>query len=411
MPFGLLWCCYTRSSQHALRVARYVTNAFRPFVVLLQGVYGDVFQQVLGHQCLSAFCGVVTISPSSNPSQSLSVTNAFRPFVVLLLDGEFHGRDWHVVVTNAFRPFVVLLPQRYRQGPGRDDRVTNAFRPFVVLLLGSLAQLLAKANESPMPFGLLWCCYHTPGPWLATPTTVTNAFRPFVVLLRKTESNTITPRPSHQCLSAFCGVVTRITEDGSAVRIIMSPMPFGLLWCCYRSSTDCPAGASDWSPMPFGLLWCCYVQKQCGAVLASKSPMPFGLLWCCYMQPSGTLATSDESPMPFGLLWCCYRSCLRQDFIRLDGVTNAFRPFVVLLLLHILITHSKPMSHHCLSAFCGVVTKPLRENIRPCCCSHQCLSAFCGVVTYWKEHVATAPWCHQCLSAFCGVVTFLQRSR
>ena len=58
MPFGLLWCCYTKQRRNTRR-ARNVTNAFRPFVVLLL------------HE-------IQYMDPA------VRVTNAFRPFVVLL---------------------------------------------------------------------------------------------------------------------------------------------------------------------------------------------------------------------------------------------------------------------------------------------------------------------------------------
>ena len=112
----------------------------------------------LSHQCLSAFCGVVTAS----------------------------------VIPTAIR----------------RDYVTNAFRPFVVLLLCTEKKTQSLEALSPMPFGLLWCCYsdakRMPSAW----PDVTNAFRPFVVLLLQKSAEHSPEAMSHQCLSAFCGVVT-----------------------------------------------------------------------------------------------------------------------------------------------------------------------------------------------------------
>ncbi len=46
------------------------------------------------------------------------------------------------------------------------------------------------------------------------------------------------------------------------------------------------------------------------------SPMPFGLLWCCYLQlPSPDRIGHRQSPMPFGLLWCCYPKVTAIQFI------------------------------------------------------------------------------------------------
>ncbi len=59
MPFGLLWCCYTL-----------IRSSF------------PVHRQ--RHQCLSAFCGVVTAGGQPCGHLPGPVTNAFRPFVVLL---------------------------------------------------------------------------------------------------------------------------------------------------------------------------------------------------------------------------------------------------------------------------------------------------------------------------------------
>ncbi len=135
MPFGLLWCCYIITQLPSPFDESLVTNAFRPFVVLLRMGNGKC-------RC-----------------HEVRVTNAFRPFVVLLRT----GRHWSLSVrdvTNAFRPFVVLLQQQYRQCHRYSFCVTNAFRPFVVLLRHG-------RHLPPVRSG-----------------RVTNAFRPFVVLLQ-----------------------------------------------------------------------------------------------------------------------------------------------------------------------------------------------------------------------------------
>ena len=86
MPFGLLWCCYNKNTLAGIGAILVVTNAFRPFVVLLPDYWKANRQQVLsGHQCLSAFCGVVTrLVNTKSRLDEILVTNAFRPFVVLL---------------------------------------------------------------------------------------------------------------------------------------------------------------------------------------------------------------------------------------------------------------------------------------------------------------------------------------
>ncbi len=188
-----------------------VTNAFRPFVVLLRP-------------------GRLRGLPDA-----LRVTNAFRPFVVLLQKLGLDDAAITSRVTNAFRPFVVLLRPRRSSYCRSDCSVTNAFRPFVVLLQRNFisrplrlqashqclsafcgvvtdggGEMSAPINESPMPFGFLWCCYPLlPGVgWIGD--SVTNAFRLFVVLLLPCALFILLISfVSHQCLSAFCGVVTK----------------------------------------------------------------------------------------------------------------------------------------------------------------------------------------------------------
>ena len=142
-----------------------------------------------------------------------------------------------------------------------------------------------------MPFGLLWCCYMT------------------------TLSNLITALIGHQCLSAFCGVVTafRCAVTPGNFHVTNAFRPFVVL---LRASGTHHPGLRSRSPMPFGLLWCCYPPVQ------RPSPGSDGL-----------------SPMPFGLLWCCYDH--REQLPLGIHVTNAFRPFVVLLLNETTITAQK----------------------------------------------------------------------
>ena len=63
-------------------------------------------------------------------------------------------------VAGAFRPVVVLLHAIVTSNETADWVVTNAFRP-VVVLLHLMVEDTAKpaVSLSPMPFGLLWCCY------------------------------------------------------------------------------------------------------------------------------------------------------------------------------------------------------------------------------------------------------------
>ncbi len=110
-----------------------------------------------------------------------------------------------------------------------------------------------------------------------------------------------------------------------------------------------------------------------------ESPMPFGLLWCCYTCNRKHGQARLQSPMPFGLLWCCYRITLKRLFIA-AAVTNAFRPVVVLLRCFLLALFVRAR-HQCLSACCGVVTRTVAVEVMESSGSHQCLSACCGVVT------------------------------
>ncbi len=185
MPFGLLWCCYLVQARATSRCP-------------------------LGHQCLSAFCGVVTRQRTRPRPPADPVTNAFRPFVVLLPVLIQAYLETSAGVTNAFRPFVVLLPlvsSNAKTGPIPSPM------PFGLLwccYCRVRCRGFPLVQASPMPFGLLWCCYPNKD---GVPSW---------------------PGRRHQCLSAFCGVVTpRMRIIGHAV-VAVSPMPFGLLWCCYE---------------------------------------------------------------------------------------------------------------------------------------------------------------------------------
>ena len=127
-----------------------------------------------------------------------------------------------------------------------------------------------------------------------------------MVLLRdiERELNAANKR-SHQCLSACCGVVTKKVAR-SAFELWLSPMPFGLLWCCYD---ECPEKYSE-------------VRQVTNAF----RPVVVLLPTRHYL----AVVTNRASPMPFGLLWCCYRRKAYPPQYR-RFVTNAFRPVVVLL--------------------------------------------------------------------------------
>ncbi len=138
-------------------------------------------------------------------------------------------------------PFGLLWCCYLRQGDddrGADEYVTNAFRPFVVLL-----HLRGRRTQGSV-------------------RRVTNAFRPFVVLLQATAKGVDFGSASHQCLSAFCGVVTLVHPREVFRAAIVSPMPFGLLWCCYKSAEGEATKNGVESPMPFGLLWCFYLLRM-----------------------------------------------------------------------------------------------------------------------------------------------------
>ncbi len=261
MPFGLLWCCYLRLRQRSPRPPGHVTNAFRPFVVLLRKrenhlingnitspmpfgllwcCYPSPFDESLYGQTKSPMpfgllwcCYFWTATKIT--AQKKRVTNAFRPFVVLLPHRRLGSTHQNYPVTNAFRPFVVLLLHPSRHLQRRHRLVTNAFRPFVVLLPVREFGVACRSIGSPMPFGLLWCCY---GDCLG---------------------NHRFGHCRHQCLSAFCGVVTDTRSHG-AIHRPASPMPFGLLWCCYTLNHPSASPPTTKSPMPFGLLWCCYAK-------------------------------------------------------------------------------------------------------------------------------------------------------
>ncbi len=88
-------------------------------------------------------------------------------------------------------------------------------------------------------------------------------------------------------------------------------MPFGLLWCCYNANTASTAVKRGSVTNAFRPVVVLLRDKEMDKVLADtkESPMPFGLLWCCYLPEDARLiASAPESPMPFGLLWCCYIS-------------------------------------------------------------------------------------------------------
>ena len=221
MPFGLLWCCYV-SADRETEKSVLVTNAFRPVVVLLQRNPSLPVLRRARHQCLSACCGVVTGNKHYSTRKALAVTNAFRPVVVLL--------------------------QKF---------------PKVTAI-----QFIAW---SPMPFGLLWCCYFRccsthPSSQVsghqclsACCGVVTKAANAMLTILEE----------GHQCLSACCGVVTWL-HTRELIGITESPMPFGLLWCCYMKLRIHPRFHGPLSPMPFGLLWCCY-QNTAQTAYASNS--------------------------------------------------------------------------------------------------------------------------------------------
>ncbi len=85
--------------------------------------------------------------------------------------------------------------------------------------------------------------------------------------------------------------------------------------------------------MPFGLLWCCYQQGNTHARSANHAVTnafrPFVVL--LLVNVNKMLDCGSKSPMPFGLLWCCYVEHDYEGAILARQVTNAFRPFVVLL--------------------------------------------------------------------------------
>ncbi len=232
MPFGLLWCCYPHARKANI---------------------SDCFC----HQCLSAFCGVVTHATAPRlafktaspmpfgllwccyPPTGVAPCNALAsspmPFGLLwcCYCRRRGNQDWRGLVTNAFRPFVVLLLGKVS--------ATECYRPchqclsaFCGVVTSKSYQTLCFGDQSPMPFGLLWCCYHTQSP--LTYFLSSKSPMPFGLLWCCYSRLVCTPprrSTSHQCLSAFCGVVTSKNSTQRLERQRESPMPFGLLWCCY----------------------------------------------------------------------------------------------------------------------------------------------------------------------------------
>ncbi len=126
----------------------------------------------------------------------------------------------------------MLLPKIIPK-PFRRKHVTNAFRPVVVLLHD-----LSNAQCIPSP-------------------DVTNAFRPVVVLLQAIGDGGRALGPRHQCLSAGCGVVTPqiFTSRAAACPVTNAFRPVVVLLRVQWRSTH---KGGQRSPMPFGRLWCCY---------------------------------------------------------------------------------------------------------------------------------------------------------
>ena len=133
-----------------------------------------------------------------------------------------------------------------------------------------------------MPFGLLWCCY-------------TN------------ETRHHPPR-------------------------FPSPMPFGLLWCCYVMSSDDPAGPCVSHQCLSAFCGVVTTRRSCELVQLIRGHQCLSAFCGVVTFAKGTHKSviEGESPMPFGLLWCCYL-IIAQGLMESAQVTNAFRPFVVLL--------------------------------------------------------------------------------
>ena len=113
-----------------LPLARLVTNAFRPVVVLLPTGDRKSATEAYCHQCLSACSGVVTSASLAKVLKHLSS---------------------HQCLSACSG---VVTRQRALRSDAGKNRVTNAFRPVVVLLLAADKAAIAARAVSPMPFGL-----------------------------------------------------------------------------------------------------------------------------------------------------------------------------------------------------------------------------------------------------------------
>ncbi len=159
MPFGLLWCCYA------------VMQSMVP-------IHGK------RHQCLSACCGVVTSTPKREAALLSAGHQCLSACCGVVTSGSEWGSPRRPGVTNAFRPVVVLL----LGVPTKEQRHWIGCHQCLSACCGVVtrraAWTLDRQAWSPMPFGLLWCCYGSKS------------------LVR------LAPLGRHQCLSACCGVVT-----------------------------------------------------------------------------------------------------------------------------------------------------------------------------------------------------------
>ncbi len=196
-----------------------------------------------------------------------------------------------------------------------------------------LLQMKQRTGSSPMPFGLLWCCYTNVNDWAFSETPSHQCLSACCGVVTTDVSNALLSGvTSHQCLSACCGVVTPHGGRYCQARRVPVTNAFRPVVVLLRTCVSGGSSPENLSPMPFGLLWCCYAWRCKGTfAVSSSSPMPFGLLWCCYLERELNAANERiKSPMPFGLLWCCYNQEL-FEIAESFAVTNAFRPVVVLL--------------------------------------------------------------------------------